>query len=144
MPIPEAVQIQVSYQRLQEAMAALSRHVCNGRADPRWTEELGRLLQSFCDRLTTHYQLLDLEADLQEVEQRAPQLHEKLVNLQREERLILREAAALLRDFNPQKVRVPTALIDRIRTLLKWIDDHEVRKNRVVLDAFYSEVGAVD
>ncbi|MCS6978176.1 MAG: hypothetical protein NZM31_14380 [Gemmatales bacterium] len=144
MPIPEAMQIQVSYQRLLEAMTALSRHICNGRADPRWTQELGRLLQTFCDRLTTHYQLLDFDAELQEVEQRAPRLHEKLVNLQREARLIQREATALLRDFDPQKTRVPTALIDRIRTLLKWIEDHEARKNRVVLDAFYTEVGAVD
>lgn len=144
MPIPEAVQIQVSYQRLQEAMAALSRHVCNGRADPRWMQELGRLLQAFCDRLNAHYQLLDLDADMEEVEHRAPHLHEKWVALQREEHLIQREAAALLRDFNPAKPGLPIALIDRIRTLLKWIEDHENRKNRVVMDAFYAEVGTMD
>jgi hypothetical protein len=144
MPLPEALQVQVSYQRLLEAMTALSRHLATNRHDSRWQEELGRLLETFCQRLTAHYRLLDLENDLGEVEHLAPHLHDRLQQLQKEQRLILREAADMQGSFAPQRAGRPYALADRIRTLLKWIEDHENRKNRLVMEAYYSEAGVMD
>jgi hypothetical protein len=144
MPAIEALQVQESYYQLQETMATLDRLVSCPRLQPQWLDEVRRQVRVFHEELATHYALLDCGEYLDEVEHQAPRLHDRLVQLHREQELILEEIGEIELEFGAASIALPVATLPQLRLLLTHIHDHENRKNQLVLEAFNTEAGALD
>lgn len=144
MTSAEALQVQTNYHRLQESLALLERLVASPVYQPRWLDDLRRQLAAFEDEVRAHYELLDLGDYLGEVEQLAPQMHDRLMALQREQDLILSEVAQVRTEVEAARATLPVQTVPRLRLLLMHISDHETRKNLLVFDAFNVEPAAMD
>lgn len=144
MTSTEAMQIQTSYHELQETGALLERLVACPTYLPRWVDELREQVHAFAERLVAHYELLDLGEYLDEVDHQAPRLHDRLMELHREQELILTELTQVQEEVEAARATLPQQTIPRLRLLLMHISDHETRKNLLVFEAFNVEAAAMD
>lgn len=140
----EALQVQESYHRLQQTMTALERLVVCPTSQPHWLDEVRKQTRAFRNELETHYELLDMGEYLDEVEHQAPRLHDRLIELHREQDLILSEIVQVQDELEAARFTLPAQTLPRLRLLLAHIHDHETRKNLLVLEAFNTEAAALD
>jgi hypothetical protein len=140
----ESLQLQESYLQLQASLARLRELAAESSNESAWMRAVRHELPLFCEELTRHFELLDVDDYISEVEVHAPQYHERLMHLPIEQRLLLKEAATLEADVQTHSPAKADMLHARLRQLLAHVQDHESRKNILILDAFNAEPGALD
>jgi uncharacterized coiled-coil DUF342 family protein len=140
----EAIQLQSSYHNILDRLSALNRLVSRPLPSSQWQDDVRHEVQSLRQELATHYELLDIGDYLDEVEHLCPGMHDQLVRLHREQELILEEIEEISSELAASRGAIGVSTLAQLRLLLTHIQDHEDRKNRLVLEAFNSEAGAAD
>ncbi len=139
----ETLQLHEGYYRVREEMDELYR-LLNGHGRRPHPAELSQRVQRLRDSLSNHFYLLDQDGYLFEVEELVPQLHDRLNRLHLEQEALLEALASLEDDLQQVSATAVDFLFPRIATLLARIQNHEIRQNRLVQDAFYIDPSALD
>ncbi len=133
-----------AHRQLQNDRADLRRLATRSLQNSAWlasvAEELARLSRTIADL----FALQSADGYLEEVEARAPQLHDQVTRLYEEQEAILDEVDRLQADCTAASRRESWPLRNRLLGLLDRIEAHEHRETALVQRAFTIDPGAMD
>ena len=111
---------------------------------PSWIARLRREIDAFSEHLTCHFALQESDGYLEHVETQAPQLHDQVDRLHREQHELIRELITLQDAFAVAASTVLPILCRRLDALLTRLREHETCKTDLLSEAFNAEPAAMD
>jgi hypothetical protein len=140
----ENLHFETTYQRFRDDLQALRLFL----ADPHWTPAragyLCEVLAELREDLFRHYDFLDQMGYFEEVEGWAPHLHERLRQLHEEQFDLVAAIDELHADLAQMQPAAVNLAVGRVLHLLDRIEEHEQKKNKLVVESLYYDQVAMD
>jgi hypothetical protein len=139
-----ALQLEQGYYRLQAAIAELQSLLVVRGNDSALPEDLRDPVQRLTEDLAAHFSRQEEDGYLEEVQARAPYLHDQRMRLYGEQRCVLEGLQKLRNGLVHTAPEGLEVLRQQLLNLLKKIDRLEEQKDALILKAFTMEPAALD